>query len=206
MAEVLDFHIKLVLGWDDLGATAGLRRNQAGFSKIKEFAETATEADPLVINAFLYAFLCPAKNFDLFLREDLEAISGDVRQISRKMAQLTEFEREARALMGSPLRELYLALRNVVARHSARDERRTLATLLFSGPSSVDEIAMDLGISCNLAGRAVRTLAAVLVDPGAKKLALKPDTDSLAVILHLLRGTIGSDPLAVLERRLAATR
>ena len=66
--------IALVLDWDGLGESAGLRRNEAGFGTVKSMAERASVDNPLVLNAFLYAFLCPAKNFDLFLTESTAAI------------------------------------------------------------------------------------------------------------------------------------
>lgn len=202
MAEVSRDDITLVLGWDDLGASAGLRRNQAGFTTIKAMAEEATAENPLTLNAFLYAFLCPAKNFDLFLRENLQAITSDIQSITERMKEIEAFERDA-ASLNDGLRMTYLAARNVVARRSARDERRTLATLLFSGPSTARQIAEDLGIAEGLAVRTLRTLASVLKQQPGGQVVLRSDPDTLAVVLHLLRSTLGIDPIRVLERRLA---
>lgn len=204
MAETPTLKVSLVLGWGDLGTTTGLRRNASGFGTIKDLAQSASPRDPLKLNAFLYAFLCPAKNFDLFLAENMSAIAVSVRDIDQKIHQLSDFEREARTLPPQDLRETYLALRNVVARRTARDERRTLATLLFSGPSTAKQVADDLGIGENLVERVFRALAPVLERQGDERVALKEDTDTLATVLHLLRSTVGVDPLAVLQRRLQA--
>jgi len=199
-------HIKLVMTWDKLGETAGLRRNQAGFGSIKTLAEKATSDQPLVINAFLYAFLCPAKNFDLFLNENVDAVADDVGSIRSKLNLLEDFERDGKALSDPDLQRLYIAARNTVARKNARDERRTLATLLFSGPSSVEQVAEDLGISENLASRMLRVLGPVAEQTEQGHFALRTDTDTLAVVLHLLRSTIGLDPIPVLRRRIEAQK
>ena len=204
MSKPVGDHIKLVLDWRDLGETAGLRRNTVGFSTIKRLAKDATSAEPLVINAFLYAFLCPAKNLDLFLIENLDAISDDLTSIEEKMRLLGGFERDATGLPDPGLRDLYLAARNMVARRSARDEQRTLATLLFSGPSTVEQIAHDLGIGENLAGRVLRVLGPVVEEQGTGMFVLRSDTDTLAVVLRLLRSTLGLNPVRVLRRRIIA--
>lgn len=199
-------HVSLVLDWSEPGESADLRRNTAGFSKIKELAESAGSENPLVINAFLYAFLCPAKNLDLFLAENVDAISSDVVSIETKMRALEAFERDATALPTEGLRKTYLAARNIAACKSARDEQRTLATLLFSGPSTAEQIAEDLGISENLAGRTLRVLGSVAEEQTPGRFALRTDTDTLAVVLQLLRSTLGLDPIRVLRRRIEARK
>ena len=197
--------VSLVLGWHDLGESADLRRNTAGLGTIKSLAEQANSEKPLVINAFLYAFLCPAKNFDLFLNENIDEISSGVASIEKKMNSLADFEREATGLREASLRDVYLASRNVAARKSARDEQRTLATLLFSGPSTTEQIAEDLGISENLAGRVLRVLGSV-VEEQAGRFTLRADLDTLAVVLQLLRSTLGLDPIRILRRRIEARK
>jgi hypothetical protein len=197
--------VALVLSWEDLGDAASLRRNTTGFDKVKELAVKASPDAPLKLNAFLYAFLCPAKNFDLFLTEDTGTIREGVSEIAEKMDLLSRFEREAKETVPEWLLSTYLALRNVVARRTARDERRILAALLFSGTSTAEEIAADLGISGNGVERVLRSLEPVLRHPDEHRVALRADTDNLAVVLQLLRSTLGVDPLAVLQRRIAAT-
>ena len=206
MNEPDEDDVGLVLGWHDLDESAGLRRNTAGFSTIKSLAEQANSEKPLVINAFLYAFLCPAKNFDLFLKENVDTISSDVARIEKKMKSLADFEREATSLREAGLRKIYLAARNIAARKSARDEQRTLATLLFSGPSTAKEIAQDLDISENLAGRILRVLGSVAEEQDPGRFTLRADTDTLAVVLQLLRSTLGLDPIRVLRRRIEARK
>ncbi|MGI9511221.1 MAG: hypothetical protein ACR2QJ_17925 [Geminicoccaceae bacterium] len=204
MADTPNDDVNLVLGWDGLGASAGLRRNDTGFGTVKSMAEEANADNPLLLNAFLYAFLCPAKNFDLFLSENTGAIAGDIKAISAKMDLLSDFERDARNWPPTSLREGYLALRKVIARGTARDERRTLATLLFSGPSTSAQVAEDLGINTGLAERILRALAPVVERHDDEAYALRTDTDTLAAVLHLLGSTIGVDPLSILKRRIAA--
>lgn len=207
MTQPPDATVKLVLGWKELSEDAKLRRNEAGFDRVKQLALEASADQPLKLNAFLYAFLCPAKNFDLFLTESMEEISEDVAAIDVKMNKLAEFEREAKKPPEPSLREPYLAVRAVVSRRTARDERRTLATLLFSGPSSSHQIAEDLGIPSDLAERILRALAPVVEhDDKDGAHVLHTDTDSLAATLHLLRSTLGVDPLAVLQRRMGTRR
>jgi hypothetical protein len=104
------------------------------------------------------------------------------------------------------LESIYLAARNVVARKSARDEQRTLATLIFSGPSTTEQIAEDLGISENLAGRILRVLGAVVEGQASGRFALRAGTDTLAVVLQLIRSTLGLDPIRVLRRRIEAQK
>lgn len=196
--------IRLVLDWHALGQSAGLRRNTAGFADVKLLAESSSRENPLVINAFLYAFLCPAKNFDLFLQEDVEVISTDLARIEAKMKSLEAFEREASALPDRDLRRVYLAARKFAARKSALDERRVLATLLFSGPSTATQIVQDLGMSENLAVRILRVLDPVAEEQDQCVFAIRSDTDTLAVVLQLLQSTLGLDPVRVLRRRIDA--
>lgn len=198
--------ITLVLGWEGLGESAGLRRNEVGFETVKAMAEKASPENPLVMNAFLYAFLCAAKNFDLFLTANTDTIASDTKAISAKMDSLADFERDARNWPPASLRDRYLALRKVLARGTARDERRTLAALLFSGPSTSVQVAEDLGMSTGLAERILRALAPLLERHNDDAYALRTDTDSLAVVLHLLGSTLGVDPLGVLQREIATHR
>ena len=202
MSELAACHVELVLHWRHLDGSAGLRRNSTGFRDVKTLAEQATRERPLAINAFLYAFLCSAKNLDLFLKENVEAIARELAGIEEKMKVLESFEREARPLPDPGLLKIYLSARNWVARKAARDERRTLATLLFSGPSTAEQIARDLGISEDLASRNLRVLATLVEEQEPGVFALHSDADTLAVVLQLLRSTLGLDPIRVLRRRI----
>lgn len=197
--------VALALGWDALGETAGYRRNSVGFGQLKEDARAAAESGTaLRVNAFLYAFLCPAKNFDLFLQENFDAVAGQVDRIQEAMLALQHFERTGDDGLDSHLRSTYLALRRVVARRSARDERRTLATLLFSGPSTPEQISQDLGITVNLVERTLLALALVVDVSEDGTHVLNSEPESLAVVLQLLQSTLGFDPIRVLKRRIEA--
>lgn len=198
-----DGEIELTLGWTNLGDAAHLRRNEVGLEGLKTLAVNAGADQPFKLNAFLYAFLCPAKNLDLFLTENTDAIASGVGEISDKMKVLDGFERDAMTQPDEALVSRYLALRRVIARTSARDEQRTLAALLFSGPGTAQQVADDLGISENLAARMLRALGPVLQETDGRFLICN-DTDSLAVVLYLLRSTLGVDPITVLRRRVGA--
>jgi hypothetical protein len=204
MNNASTYHITLLLGWEDLGDAAKLRRNTTGFDKIKGLVEKAENGSPLKLNAFFYTFLFPAKNFDLILRENTEPIAQDVQRIAEKMDVLEDFERDAIKPKDHSLQEIYLKMRHVAARRSARDERRALATLLFSGPSTGLQVAQDLGISENLAKRVLSTLAPCVSQPDkdTDPFVLCTDLNYLAVTLYLLRYTLGIDPIRVLHTRI----
>ena len=196
-------HVSLILGWDDVGDTAEFRRNSTAFGVIKALAAEASREKPLRLNAFFYAYLCPAKNFDLFLEENVDEITSDIADIESKMGHLEAFEREAEAI-DKTLRKTYLAVRHVAARANARDEQRTMAVLLFNGFSTADQLAMELGISENLAERCCRALHPVITEDDKGRFALKNDNETLASVLYLVRATLGLDPVSVLKRRIAA--
>ena len=191
--------------------TEGLFRRRANdFSRIKTFMGTLHEvvrAHPELgtihceIDAFAYAFLQGAKNFDFLLPESRNQ-TGLFRQKSRQwrrdIVALERFERDGRPL-GARYETAYLDLRRIVARKSARDERRTLATLLVSGPSTLDEVKTDLGLSYDLAGRILTTLQSidVLVCPAER---YRITLDALPRVVFCLREVMGFDLLAVLDR------
>ncbi len=198
-------HVSLVLDWENPGGTTALRRNTTGFAQIKELAENADTENPLKLNAFLYSFLCSAKNLDLFLQENTTEITNDVEQIATKMTALEELERNGVTPNDPLLLQTYIEVRNVAARRCARDEQRSLATLLFSGPSTGLQVAEDLGISENLAIRTLRTLSPVVEQSKVDTdlFCLRSDANSLAITLYLLRYTLGIDPIRVLQARIA---
>lgn len=235
--------ITLRLNWRGLGATEKLRRSGTGFDKVKEMVTDHTSG-AMPFNAFLYTFLCSAKNFDLFLRDNVEVLDAEVKTLEELMSKLELFEREGKIVdeladecprrydqteSSAPrtpttptrqLRKTYLELRAIAVRPSARDEQRTLATLLFSGPSTAAQIEADLGISKNLADRMLRALEAVVEKDGEEQKSTAPsataetekrsvfrlreEPEKLAVVLYLLRYTLGIDPIGVLRRRINA--
>ncbi len=187
------------------------RRRTGGFEKIKRFISTlaalphpAKLPDPLIcrIDAFAYFFLRGAKNLDHLLPLGA-AINAGFREThkawSRTIAALENFER-----VGKPLTEdtsisadQYLALRGIVSRLSARDERRALATLMVSGPSSIDEISQDLGLNYSLSQRTVAIFLEIGVVERRSGEVFAIAESSLPLTAFSLRETMGLDLLNI---------
>ena len=201
MTDAEPYDISLVMDWSAPGSGKAFRRNTSGFSTIKDYVAKVRDGRPLEINAFLCAFLMKAKNLDLFLRVNNESIKDHLKQISTKMAALENLEREGIVPSDDLLFNTYMSIRAIAARPSARDEQRTLATLLFSGPSTPEQIEADLGIDKNLAERVLRTLSPLVVqtEEDSNCFVLRSDANSLAVALYLLQYTLGVNPLRVLQ-------
>jgi hypothetical protein len=190
------------------------RRRAEGFTEIKEFVgalttiATSEEGIGTVrchIDAFAYAFLKGAKNFDFLLPEEKDK-SGPFRLIlpkwEEKITALEEFERTGE----SPppeielFKEQYLDLRKIITRKSARDERRSLATLLVSGPSTLKEIKDDLGLNYSLSQRTIGTFTEIGVviqrqDDERYVISQEP----LLIVVFCLREVMGLDYLSVLD-------
>lgn len=194
------YPVCLTLDWPN-----SLRRNETGFSTIKNLVATQPCEHPYRINAFLYASLCTGKNLDLFLEEDLSEIKPALAQIADGMEKIEELEREGAVNISTSLRDQWLAIRKIAARANVRDELRVLSTLLFSGPSQIEEIATDLGISANLVERILQAIEPVLASPvsSVSTHGLSTDTNSLTVVIYLLKTTLGIDPAGILQRRLS---
>lgn len=193
--------VVLHLDWDDaVKSTPPMLRRIAGFDAIKrQIAEERDDA--LHLHAFTYAFLRRAKNVDLYVEADDREIQDRLRALRSAMAALETFERDGTDLRGdyAPLKPLYLALRRVVARPSARDERRVLVHLVMNGPCSDADFAKDLGISENLAVRVRKALQPALTSEGDSNLHRISD-EAMPVVLFVVRETTGVDPLAALDR------
>jgi hypothetical protein len=188
------------------------RRRTGHFSAIKKFvtaSEKAIEATlrPIFyeIDAFSYAFLKGAKNLDAILRESSQTTSSfrqNLPQWLNEIKSLEEFEREGIMPKAPHLAEKYLELRRVLAPASARDERRTLTTLLVSGPSTSEEISFDLGMAYGLSDRLLPMLEQIQVvkgrnEQGAYRYALT--MEALPCVLFCLRETMGIDLIEVLS-------
>jgi len=183
------------------------RKRANGFGDIKDFVGTLSLtplADVAVqchIDVFAYAFLKGAKNFDLLLPEN-PAKTGPFRDVQpywdKIIAALEELERR-----GQPLppdlavsKGHYLALREVLARPSTRDEKRALATLLYSGPSTLAEIAADLGMNYSLSQRTIGVFTANgTVEERARGVYAIVET-ALPLVVFCLRETMGLEPLS----------
>lgn len=191
-----------------------LRRRTHGFEPIKRFVTalaslSAAEFSPATlvcqIDAFAYGFLKGTKNFD-FLLPINPAINADFYSTQRHwlttFAALEAFERSGKPLPAKAgvSSEQYLAFREIIARPSARDERRALATLLVSGPSTLDDISTDLGLNYTLGQRALTVFEAIGVieirHGGSYAIAMP----HLALTLFGLRETMGLDLLSVLPK------
>ncbi len=187
------------------------RRRTRGFKDIKVFAGKLNQVLAkhgdlgdvhLEIDAFAYAFLKGAKNFDFFLPET-PAKSGPYRDVlSEWNAQIEALETFERDGIASPSidTKAYLALRRIVARKSARDELRALASLLMSGPSTQEEVGKDLGLAYGLAERILPTLQEIEVLEFREDGRYAVRKEALPRVVFCLREVMGLDLLPVLER------
>lgn len=176
-----------------------LRWTLVDFRRSRDLALAHRGTDAFEANAFQAFRIFRAKNFDLFLDLDLSGVVEELVTIKRLMAKLELFER-AGAAGGTELVTTYLATRRVTARPTARDERRALWILLFSGPSTAPELANDLNCNENLASRILRTLDPVIEcsdagDASGDRHCIANTPDALAVTLFLLRSSLGVDIL-----------
>ena len=139
------------------------RKSTTGFKPIKQFVGALTENSgnknqTCYIDVFAYSFLKGAKNFDLLLEwddnEDKDFMNT-YNQWSEDIKKLENFERFGKQVITKQQKDQYLDLRKIVSRPSARDEIRTLATLLVSGPSTLKEVSKDLGLNYTLGQRTI---------------------------------------------------
>lgn len=188
------------------------RRRPDQFNAIKKFVRTSEkvidESHEQVffeIDAFSYAFLKGAKNFDIIMSET-DKVEGAYRKIRKSLldeiAQLEEFEREGYKPTDEKIMENYLALRAVIASLSARDERRALATLLVSGPSTSQQISQDLAMPYGLSDLVLPIYKKIGVveqreEFGEINFAVKKE--ALARVLFCLRETMGIDFISILD-------
>ena len=196
-----------------LGLERLFRRCTGGFEPLKRFVATLASLpppfgspQPLVcqIDAFAYAFLRQAKNFD-FLLPIGDDVNSAFRYTHRAWLQtlgaLEQFERVGKPLASNDgiSAAQYLALRGIIARPSARDERRALATLLVSGPSTLEAISQDLGLNYSLGPR----ILASFEETGV--IERRPPGEIFAIVdaalplaAFVVRETLGLDLLSVL--------
>ncbi len=194
------------------------RRKVKGFDDIKKFVASlmsiVTKEDIgdvyCLMDVFSYAFLKGAKNFDFQLPEIKDSVPEGIvrsdlfREYEEKWREkilpvLEDFER-----IGKPFpngfseqfkidKEDYLGLRAILSRGSARDERRSLATLLVSGPSTMKEISEDLGLNYTLGNR----ILGIFVDIGIVKIQDNDkyiiSFDKLPLVVFFLREIMGLD-------------
>ncbi|WP_019503175.1 hypothetical protein [Pleurocapsa sp. PCC 7319] len=182
------------------------RKSTQGFQPIKQFVGALTSLEvkknlSCHINVFAYSFLKQAKNFDLLLPFDREQ-NQEFWQIYREWSELSikleKFECYGQNC-SKKLAKQYLALRKIVSRSSARDEIKTLAALLISGPSTLKQVSEDLGLSYTLGQRTVsvfENISVVETRPGG---IYAIATEALPVVIFCLRETCGIDWLSNLN-------
>lgn len=190
------------------------RRRAGGFNEINAFIGGLLDKDTpfdgeCEINLFAYAFLKHAKNYDFFTRFDQQNLN-DIQQViddlSLKIAQLEDFERLGTPLpseMTNTLKAPYLKLRAIAARPAARDEQRTLACLLINGPSTAKDIKLDLDLNFALdlrvMGALVGTGTVVELKNCDNELVYSLNTQTLPIVIFLVRETIGLDVIDLLN-------
>ena len=187
------------------------RRRTGHFAAIKKFvrsSETIMDAtlQPAFyeIDVFAYAFLKGAKNLDAILRETSKVISPFreiLPQWQSEIKSLENFERAGIMPQIQQIAENYLELRCIVAPGSARDENRTLATLLISGPSTAEEIARDLGISYGLSERILPLFEQIKIVQGSQEQGVyryRLTTEALPRVLFCLREIMGINLIEIL--------
>jgi hypothetical protein len=193
------------------------RRRAGGFGPLKDFLACALTPElgareiECRFDAFAYAFLSSAKNMDLLLPVNANAVlppsefAGELRRLSANLRRLSVFERTGKRPGDAVMTKRYLATRRILSRASARDERRVLATLFVSGPSTAREISDDLGISQNLAARILGLLgeSGCVSARSGNRYAIDHDHRSLAVAYYLVRETLGLCLLNRLEQHIA---
>jgi hypothetical protein len=185
------------------------RRRTDGFGKLKKFIgellhlpaqENSMNIIVCEIDAFAYAFLKGAKNFDFLLplaKEPNPEFDAYCRTIHETIDQLKGFERRGRPI-SSEMKGKYMALRSIVMRKSARDECRSLATLLISGPSTLDDIKYDLGLNYSLSQRTLAVFENCGVVERRNNGTFCIQKTALPVVVFSLREAMGIDLLAAL--------
>ncbi len=152
------------------------------------------------IDVFAYSFLRGAKNFDLLLpldkKQDEEFITT-YQKWSSQIRDLENFERFGESIK-EELKEQYLALRKIASRASVRDEIRTLASLLISGTSTLEEVSEDMGLNYILGQTTVDIFENIaIVTRSESKYAIAKE--AIPVVIFCLRETIGLDLLSNLD-------
>lgn len=156
-------------------------------------------------DAFAYAFLKQAHNYDVILPVVEHPVGPFRRELTRLKATLNalaDFERSGIELPPgvNETEEEYLRVRAALSRPSARLERVILATLLINGPSTLPELSAETGTDAPTLMRILLSFS----DP--EYIAYEPDTERfrlamkhLPSILFCLREKMGFDYLSVFE-------
>ncbi len=183
------------------------RRGEAGVDPIKRFVKGLLECEEdetltCHIDYFAYVFLKGAKNFDFFFPAVKEDSSEQLAPlfgpggVENIVEALQTFELTGYGVEDKGIRSTYLDARPLAQRESARDEWRTLAVLLYSGPSTLDSISKDLGLGYTLADRLLVPFRRCgLLCKEGNVYALETAPAKMAITLALLRAVLGLNPL-----------
>mgnify|MGYP001040311898 CR=1 FL=1 len=178
------------------------RKNTRGFKPLKNFVATLSEIESdrdltCHIDVFAYSFLKQAKNFDWILPFEVKNNKEFIETIRNWLGiirQLENFERFGHDLP-QPLANKYLALRQIISRLSVRDEIRTLAILLISGPSTLKEISEDLGLHYSMGVRSIAVFTNIdIVKQSGQIYYIGPEY--LPIVIFCIRETVGLDLLS----------
>lgn len=191
------------------------RRRRKAFLPLRQFIGALTSlpapkalSEPVVcrIDVFAYAFLKMAKNLDFLVPRRLDG-TDELSSVRTAWAEailaLEDFERTGEPLpagIGITARR-YLSLRDIISRSAARDELRSLVVLLTSGPSTLSEISIDLGLNHTLGQRtlsAYQQIGILETRPGG---VLSIENKALPLVVFCLREKIGIDLLPAVTQK-----
>jgi hypothetical protein len=186
------------------------RRGSKGFGDIKKFFAALTEDTndhhTLIchVDVFAYSFLKYAKNFD-FLFEQPEYYDKNFKEKyivawRNKIDTYEKFELFGNKKLLQVEKKAYLSLREIATRKSARDEWRLIASLIMSGPGTLEEICQELNIGYTLKPR--------ILKPFINKGFVNMMNDDMFIInirfmpivLYFLRELLGIDLLGGIEK------
>ncbi|NEP15998.1 MAG: hypothetical protein F6J97_03735 [Leptolyngbya sp. SIO4C1] len=190
------------------------RKSPAGFKPIRRFVSALVNLpappgcpQPLIceIDVFVYLFLAGAKNFDLLLPLETSRVPAFkllLADYNKAIQALENFER----LGQRPIKPVkyfsprqYLAMRQIIARASVRDELRALAVLLVSGPSTLTDISTELGLNYTLGQRTLAVFEAIGVVTRferSRQTVFAIAKPAIPLVIFALRETTGLDLLS----------
>jgi len=185
-------------------------RHINGFGEIKQFVgdlsyllmtDQLKQSPICFLNAFTFAFLASAKNFDLLMDiVNQQEVKTKVELLVNEINNLAEFERRGKPLAEaySSLKTPYLSLRQIIARPSARDEQRILSLVLLSGLTTFAQLEASVDGNTSLVQRILALFKEinVIVEVQSKYCI---NENNLAIVLFCLRETQGLDPISMLE-------
>jgi len=189
------------------------RRRSGGFRPINEFTGAMAELSPkhtCEINLFTYAFLMHAKNYDFFTQtteDNRNSMQKKINSWNKEVQLLEDYERlgktsdEQGNKIDNQTTEQYKQLRTIIARPTARDELLTLVCLLVCGPSTKEDISLDLDLNYSLNQRIIAALldtGTITTVAGSEPLLYKIEEKALAIVLFLVRETLGLNLLEML--------